>query len=202
VKHEGLTSAAAVLGVALTPTQADRLERYEELLHDRAGALGMIARGDLPRLRQRHVLDSLRAVPALPASAASALDLGSGAGLPGIPIAIARPDLRVTLAETRHQRIALLELAIRELGLANAVVHGGRAEDAPPPYDVCLARAFRDAAGSWQATQPLLAAGGCLVYFAGVRFDPVRDLPEGVHASVAPTSPLANAGPLVIMTQQ
>ncbi len=202
MKHEGLTAAAASLSVTLDATQTDRLERYETLLRDRAAALGMIARGDLTRLRERHVLDSLRAAPALPEAVRSVLDLGSGAGLPGIPLAIARPDLAVTLAETRHQRIAFLELAVAELGLDRVSVHASRAEDAPGPVDACLARAFRDAEGSWKVSQRLLSPDGCLVYFAGSRFDLEHDIPAGVSASVAPTSSLANAGPLVIMTRQ
>ena len=202
VKHEGLTAAAASLSVTLDATQTDRLARFETLLLDRATALGMIGRGDLPRLRERHILDSLRPASSLPEAVRSVLDMGSGAGLPGIPVAIARPDLAVTLAETRHQRIAFLELAVAELGLDRVVVHAGRAEDVSGPVDACLARAFRDAAGSWKVAQRLLSQDGCLVYFAGARFDLERDLPVGVAASVAPTSSLANAGPLVIMTRQ
>ena len=202
MKHEGLTSAAASLGVSLDAAQADRLARFETLLQDRAAALGMIARGDLARLRERHLLDSLRAVPALPAAVRSVLDLGSGAGLPGIPVAIARPDLAVTLAETRHQRIAFLELAVAELGLERVAVHAGRAEDAPGPVDAALARAFRDASASWKVAERQLGPGGCLLYFAGERFDLERDVPAGVVTKVAPTSSLANAGPLVIMTRQ
>ena len=202
MKHEGLTAAAASLSVTLDATQTDRLQRFEALLWDRAAALGMIARGDLSRLRERHVLDSLRASTALPEAARSVLDLGSGAGLPGIPLAIARPDLAVTLTETRHQRIAFLELAVTELGLDRVSVHAGRAEDAPGPVDACLARAFRDAAGSWKVARRLLSPDGCLVYFAGARFDLKHDVPAGVTASVARTSSLANAGPLVIMSGQ
>jgi 16S rRNA (guanine527-N7)-methyltransferase len=202
VKHEGLACGAVSLGVELGSLQLDLVERYETLLETRAGALGMIGRADLPRLRERHLLDSLRAAPVVPSSAASVLDMGSGAGLPGIPLAIARPDLSVTLAETRHQRIAFLELAVEELALPNVSVHAGRAEDAPRPVDVCLARAFRDVAASWKVAAKLLTPGGCLVYFAGARFDPVRDVPAHSAATVAPTSSLANAGPLVIMTRQ
>lgn len=202
MKHEGLRAAAADLRVTLDGTQTDRLERFEDLLRERAAALGMIARNDLTRLRERHVLDSLRAAPALPEAVRSVLDLGSGAGLPGIPVAIARPDLAVTLSETRHQRIAFLELVVTELGLSHVSVHAGRAEDAPGPFEACLARAFRDAAGSWTVSRKLLRPQGCLVYFAGARFDVARDVPAGVAASVAPTSSLANAGPLVIMTRK
>jgi 16S rRNA (guanine527-N7)-methyltransferase len=202
VKHEGLIREAATLGVTLDVEQAARLDRYEALLRERAAGLGMIARGDLGRLRERHILDSLRAVPAVPEDAGETVDLGSGAGLPGIPVAIARPEVHVILAESRRQRIAFLELAAAELGLANVSVHPGRAETAPSPAGVCLARAFRDARGSWEVAQMLLGPGGRLVYFAGSAFDPARDLPATAAATVLPTSPLANAGPLVIMTRQ
>jgi 16S rRNA (guanine527-N7)-methyltransferase len=202
VKHEGLIGEAATLGVSLDVEQAARLDRYEALLLERAAALGMIAKGDLGRLRERHVLDSLRAVPALPEGAPEIVDLGSGAGLPGIPVAIARPEAHVILAETRRQRIAFLELAAAELGLENVSVHPGRAETAPSPADACLARAFRDARGSWEVAQMLLGPEGRLVYFAGLAFDPGRDLPATAAATVLPTSSLANAGPLVIMTRQ
>jgi 16S rRNA (guanine527-N7)-methyltransferase len=202
VKHEGLTAQAAALGVPLDGTQAELLERYEALLQDRAAALGMIARGDLPRLRERHILDSLRAVGALPEGPSEVVDLGSGAGLPGIPVAIARPGAHVIVAETRHQRIAFLELVVDDLGLGNVTVHGGRAEEAPRPADACLARAFRDARGSWQVARDLLGPAGRLIYFAGSAFDPTRDLPPEPAATVLPTSPLANSGPLVIMTRQ
>ena len=201
MKHEGLEQAAAALGVNLSPTQIELLQRYEELLERRAAELSMIARSDLSRLRDRHVLDSLRAGPVLP-DAGRVLDLGSGAGLPGIPVAIARPELWVSLSETRHQWIAFLELVIQELSLPNVDVQAGRAEEASGPFEACLARAFRDAPASWRVAQRLLTPEGCLVYFAGARFDLARDVPAGVLARPVPTSPLANAGPLVIMTRQ
>ncbi|MBA3691518.1 MAG: 16S rRNA (guanine(527)-N(7))-methyltransferase RsmG [Actinobacteria bacterium] len=202
MKHEGLIRQAADLGVALTPVQATALTRFESILQDRAAGSGMIARGDLDRLRTRHVLDSLRAVPALAATSGRAIDLGSGAGLPGIPVAIALPELRMTLTEARRQRIAFLEMVVVELGLTNVTVHGGRAERATGPVDACVARAFRDAASSWAVAETLLDHGGRLVYFAGAGFDPNRDLPSEVRATILPASSLAKSGPLVIMTRQ
>lgn len=202
VKHEGLIADAGPLGVILDTEQAALLDRYEALLRGRAAALGMIAAGDLGRLRERHILDSLRAVPALPEGPVEVVDMGSGAGLPGIPVAIARPDAHVVLAESRRQRIAFLELAATELGLGNVSVHAGRAETAPSAAGACLARAFRDARGSWEVAKMLLGPTGRLVYFAGSAFEPARDLPTTAAATVLPTSSLANAGPLVIMTRQ
>jgi 16S rRNA (guanine527-N7)-methyltransferase len=202
VKHEGLIAAAGELGVILSPPQAERLASYETLVRERAAALGMIARGDLRRLRDRHVLDSLRAAAVLGGVPRDALDLGSGAGLPGIPVAIALPDLRMTLTETRRQRIAFLELAVLELDLTNVSVHAGRAEHATVRVDACLARAFRDASASWRVADTLLRPGGRLVYFAGMGFDAARDLPANATATILPASSLAKSGPLVIMTRQ
>lgn len=202
MKHEGLIPAAGALGIALDAGQEDLLVRYEALLRARAASLGMIARGDMVRLRDRHILDSLRGAAALEGKGRDAIDLGSGAGLPGIPIAIALPDLRMTLTETRRQRVAFLESAVLELGLGNVTVRAGRAEHGTDTADACLARAFRDAAASWRVAEPLLRPRGSLVYFAGAGFDAARDLPPGVGATILPTSSLAKSGPLVIMTRQ
>jgi 16S rRNA (guanine527-N7)-methyltransferase len=202
VKHEGLTADAAMLGVTLTPDQAERLIRYEGILRERAAALGMIAKGDLDRLRDRHVLDSLRAVTVLGLGEQHVIDLGSGAGLPGVPLAIAIPELRITLTESRRQRIAFLELIVAELGLSNASVHAGRAELAVGPVEACLARAFRTASASWRVAEPLLGPGGFLVYFAGTTFDALRDVPAGARAEIRTGPSLAKSGPLVIMSRQ
>jgi 16S rRNA (guanine527-N7)-methyltransferase len=202
VKHEGLIPAAADLGVELSPEQEEQLLAYEALLRERATALGMIAKGDLPRLRERHILDSLRGSLAVLPADRTAADLGSGAGLPGIVVAVTRPELTMTLAETRQQRIAFLELAAAILGLPNVRVHGARAELLSGATDLCFARAFKDAVTSWKVAAPLLEPGGRLVYFAGAAFDPARDLPAEVPWSILPTSSLARSGPLVIMTRQ
>jgi 16S rRNA (guanine527-N7)-methyltransferase len=203
VKHEGLTAAARELGIEVPPAQEAQLLAFEELLLEKAAALGMIAKGDLGRLRERHLLDCLRAGLAVGEDDRNAADLGSGAGLPGIVVAIVRPALTVTLAETRQQRIAFLELVVSRLGLANVRVHGDRAERLPAgEADLCFARAFKDVTTSWGIALPLLAPGGRLVYFAGEGFRPDRDLPPEVSWSTLPTSSLARSGPLVIMTRQ
>ncbi|MEO8292804.1 MAG: 16S rRNA (guanine(527)-N(7))-methyltransferase RsmG [Actinomycetota bacterium] len=202
MKHEGLITAAQLLGVPLDPQQADRLAAYEGFVRDRGPALGLVAKGDIPRLRERHILDSLRAAPVLAEASRDAVDLGSGAGLPGIPLAIALPDLRIIVTEPRRQRVAFLELVVQELGLPNVTVHAGRAEHLPGRWDACLARAFRGAEASWRVAAALLRPGGRLVYYAGARFDATHDMPAGVTGTILPSSDLAKSGPLVIMTRQ
>jgi 16S rRNA (guanine527-N7)-methyltransferase len=205
VKHgseAGILSAQAErLGAPLDEAQLARLLAYERLLLERAGPTGLVAEGDVGRIRVRHVLDSLRAAPAM-AGVKDAYDLGSGAGLPGIVIAIARPDLQVGLVDSRRRRVAFLELAVAELALANATVLGVRAEKLTEPVDACLARAFAPAARAWQVAAPVLRPGGRLVYFAG-RAERTEDL--GTLApviDVLSTPVLESAGPLVIMARQ
>jgi 16S rRNA (guanine527-N7)-methyltransferase len=201
VKHEGW-AALSDLGVPLAPQQISLLERYEEFLVERGAPMGMIAPSDVPRLRERHVLDSLRAVPILPPATATMCDLGSGAGLPGIPLAIALPDVQVTLVEVRHNRAAFLETVIGALGLESVTVHARRLETFRTSVDVCLARAFAPAPNAWEAAERLLDASGMLVYWAGATFDPEADVPLGVDLALFPTSALARSGPLAIMTRQ
>ena len=198
VKHEGLGSAAAAWGVPLDEGQVDRLAAYERLLASRGGELGLVASGDLDRIRERHLLDSLRGAVAVEPADRLAIDLGSGGGLPGIPVAIARPDLRVILAERRRNRAAFLDLAVAELGLANAEVATGPVERLGARADLAFARAFADAARSWRVAAPLLGPGGRLVYFAG---QAATVGIEGVETRLLPP-PVASAGPLAIMGRQ
>jgi 16S rRNA (guanine527-N7)-methyltransferase len=202
VPHEDLSR----LGISFEPDQLARLTGFERLLREHAPRLGLIARDDLPRLYLRHILDSLRAVGSFRQSDREACDLGSGAGLPGIPLAIALPRSRFVLSEPRPRRAGFLELVVERLGLENAEVAPSRAEDLPEgSVDVCTARAFAPLERSWSVSWRLLRPGGRLVYFAGGSLrDPVA---TAEALSVAPGSVevqrvLANEPPLVIMTRR
>lgn len=194
VKHEGWPPG-------LPEAAADRLERYLELLRTYALPRGLIAADDEERLRERHVEDGLRALP-LVLEGDHAVDLGSGAGLPGIPIAISAPHVRVVLAEARRTRVAFLELAVQELHLSNASVHAGRVESLPPAFDLAFARGFGDAAATWAAADALLVPGGRLVYWAGRSFDPANDVPADVRLDLLDEPGLESRGPIVIMARQ
>lgn len=204
MKHEAWVRGAADVGVDLTTRGAevlDRLQTFATLLHEHAIPYGMIARRDADRLWERHLLDCIRAVPAVPDQATSVCDLGSGAGLPGLLLAICLPSVAVTLTDTRRKRAAFLTLAIDRLGLENASVHPGRAESLSGGFDVCTARAFSDVAGSWAVAEPLLAAGGVLLYWAGETFQP-SEVPVTARTTYFTTSALARSGPVVIMARQ
>ena len=198
---EILLGQAAELGVALDASRAATLIRYEDLLGRRAVPLGAVARSDAARIRERHILDCLRAAP-LVHEVDVACDLGSGAGLPGIVVAVAEPGVRVLLVESRAKRAAFLEFAVLELGLSNADVVVGRAEELGREVDACFARAFAPLPLAWSVARGILRPGGRLVYFAGAElWDPV--VPEGAALeAVVRTAVLESAGPLVIMTRQ
>lgn len=196
-----LRERAAALGVELDQIQATRLGRFEELLLRRAVPLGAVARSDASRIRDRHILDCLRAAPLVTAMS-SACDLGSGAGLPGVVVAVAVPELRTLLLEPRAKRAAFLELAIEELGLSNAEVVVGRVEDLTVEVDACFARAFAPLREAWAAARVILRPGGRLVYFAGAGGpDPITP-PGAVLEDVVRSPVLESAGPLVIMARQ
>jgi 16S rRNA (guanine527-N7)-methyltransferase len=199
VKHQGWDTGGT--SPALTDQQIARLEAYEDLLRTRAIPLGLVATSDAPIIRQRHLIDSLRGSAHVRATDRSAIDLGSGAGLPGIVMAIACPDLDVTLAESRRTRAAFLELVVETLRLPRVAVHAGRVEDLQPTVDLCLARAFGSPTKSWIQAQRLLSSRGRLLYWAGTSFE-LREAPAGVRCEVFPSVALARSGPLVMMCQQ
>lgn len=109
----------------------------------------------------RHFVESICCARALPAGIGSLLDFGSGAGLPGIPIALCRPEIAVTLAESNGKKAAFLNEAVRVLGVA-AIVHSGRAETLGPEFDCVTLRAVDRMEAAVQAAARLLRRGGWL----------------------------------------
>jgi 16S rRNA (guanine527-N7)-methyltransferase len=150
----------------------DRLplaERYAELLMTDAVLRGLIGPREAPRIWDRHLLNCA-VVEALIPERASVVDVGSGAGLPGIVLAVARPDLTVTLVEPLARRTAFLTEAVAALGLERITVVRARAEECVgklPDADVVTARALAplDRLAGW--CLPLAAVGGRLLALKG-----------------------------------
>jgi len=150
----------------------DRLplaERYAELLATEGVVRGLIGPREAPRLWERHLLNCAVLAELVP-PAASVADVGSGAGLPGVVLAIARPDLRVTLVEPLLRRTRFLDEAVEALGLEEQVeVVRGRAEElaGTRTFDVLTARAVAplDRLARW--CLPLVHPGGELVAMKG-----------------------------------
>lgn len=151
----------------------DRLplaERYAALLTEHGVERGLIGPREVPRIWNRHVLNSA-VVGELLSRAAGVVDVGSGAGLPGIPLAIARPDLRVVLLEPMARRVAWLTEVVHTLGLPVSVLRG-RAEEPTVREqlggaDVVTARAVAPLAKLAGWCLPLLRPGGMLVAVKG-----------------------------------
>ena len=202
VKHEAWGPWGEVLGFRVDTSMAHRLDRYEQLLHAKALPLGMIGRGDRGQLRERHVVDSLRGAALLGPGPGRVVDLGSGAGLPGIPLAIARQDLIFWLADLRKRRVAFMELAVDSLGLSNVTVFAGKVEQLTGPFDGCLSRAFAEVDRAWTIAERLLSPTGKLLFWAGRSFDVGAGAPAGARMSVSAAPGLADAGPVVIMSRQ
>jgi 16S rRNA (guanine527-N7)-methyltransferase len=116
-----------------------------------------------------HLLDSLAAVPAFD-GARNVLDVGAGGGLPGIVLAIARPQMKVSLVDTVHKKTAFLTQVKAELGLANVTVYTARVEQLQVPelFDVITSRAFADLSDFVNWSGHLLAGGGRFIALKGV----------------------------------
>lgn len=170
-----LTQGTAALGLALSEGAKRKLVDYVALLTKWNRVYNLTAIREPGRMVNQHLLDSLAAVPALDQLAGDAigvriLDVGSGGGLPGIPVAIARPTWQVVLSETSQKKCAFLNQAAAELGLSNTTVAPGRVEDMKVvnPFDIVISRAFSDLATFAGAAACLVAPRGVLVAMKGV----------------------------------
>jgi 16S rRNA (guanine527-N7)-methyltransferase len=169
--------AASVFGDALPLA-----EQYVARLATDGVTRGLIGPREVSRLWERHVLNSAAVAEAVP-SGARVVDVGSGAGLPGIPLALARPDLALTLVEPMARRVEFLEEAVAELGDAASSwrVVRGRAEDrsvisAVGPVDVVTARAVAPLPRLVAWCRGLLRPGAQLVALVGSRA--LEELPQ------------------------
>jgi 16S rRNA (guanine527-N7)-methyltransferase len=184
--------------------QIGLLRRYATLLRDRALPLGLVSPGDVDRLWERHVVDSLRGISCVVPADSRVVDVGSGAGLPGIPLAIALPQAQFTLVEAKQRRAGFLELAAAELGLPNVSVAPVPANELGAKVPLCVVRALGSAPASWLLASPLLEEGGRLLYWAGRSWgeDAADELASlGVAAEICLASEFQWQGPLVIMRQ-
>ncbi len=159
---------AAVATQVVAPGRLPLLERYAGLLASEGVVRGLIGPREVPRLWDRHLLNCALVAPLVP-DGATVADLGSGAGLPGLVLAVARPDLQVTLVEPMARRVAFLEEAIAALGLDRVDVVRGRAEQWTDPrrFDVVTARALAPLPKLLGWAMPLIAERGLVLAMKG-----------------------------------
>jgi 16S rRNA (guanine527-N7)-methyltransferase len=179
-----LQAGLVALGLDLSGDMQARLLAYVALLKKWNRAYNLTAIRDDREMIAQHLLDSLSLLPALQESALAArrwADVGSGAGLPGIPLAIARPDLDMTLIEAVEKKSAFQRQAKIELGLANVTIIGGRVEDvAAGQFGAVVSRAFAELADFVDLAGHLLLPQGRLYAMKGVASDDeMSRLPSG-----------------------
>lgn len=171
-------------------------EHFAQMLAEEGQLRGLVGPRELPRLWSRHIVNSAAVVPFLPPRG-TVVDVGSGAGFPGVVVALLRPDLEVTLMEAMERRVEWLDVVVEELGLDNVTVRRARAEEVGEKYDVVTARALANLSKLVRLTAKLVRPGGAILALKGSRAEAeveearyvikkARFRPAVVHDVVAP----------------
>ena len=187
-----LEKGVAELGLSLGRDGAKKLLQYLALLEKWNQVYNLTAIRDREKVVSGHLLDCLAVIPHL--AGTRVLDAGSGAGFPGIPIAVARPDIQVALLDSNHKKAAFLRQAVADLQLRNATVICERLEawHADEKFDCIISRAFAEIAEFIALAGQLLAPGGVFAAMKGVHpFEEIERLPpefrvRQVHAFAVP----------------
>lgn len=176
--HEGIKR----LGLDGLPADAEeKLLAYLALLVKWNAAYNLTAVRDPQQMLVKHLLDSLSILPQV--KGGTLIDVGTGAGLPGIVLAIARPALQVTLLDSNGKKVRFLRQVIAELKITNARAVHSRVEEFDERFDVVTSRAFATLADMVGWSGQLAAAGGEFLAMKGVRpDDEIAALPEGFKA--------------------
>jgi 16S rRNA (guanine527-N7)-methyltransferase len=165
VLAEGITE----MGLSVSAAQQEKLMDYLALMFKWNSVYNLTSLRDPMQMVTHHLLDSLAAVPAF-AAARNVLDVGSGGGLPGIVLAIVRPDMKVSMIDTVHKKTAFLTQVKAELGLANVTIYTARVEQlqVSDKFDVITSRAFADLSDFVNWSCHLLAEQGRYIALKGV----------------------------------
>jgi|YNPNPStandDraft_1061719.scaffolds.fasta_scaffold00897_20 16S rRNA (guanine527-N7)-methyltransferase len=160
------------LGIDLAPRQLGQFAHYLRLLREWNRVFRLVARDDEETVVWVHFMDSLSACPLLRAGE-SLLDVGSGAGFPGVPLKIACPSVRLTLVESRGRKVSFLKQLVRELDLRDVAVHAGRIEqlDLKGRFDTIISRALAPPQRWLSWVFPLLEEEGRIVLMLGPRYE-------------------------------
>jgi 16S rRNA (guanine527-N7)-methyltransferase len=167
------------LGLQLPPHALDQLVRFERLLEKWNSVYNLTAIRDSARIVSHHLLDSLALAPIL--GGGTLLDVGSGGGFPGVPLALAKPALSVTLLDSNQKKTAFLRQAVADLQLDNASVVCSRVEAwrSECLFDWIVSRAYSTLSAFAEGAEHLLAPGGLMVAMKGVKPEAeIASLPE------------------------
>ena len=174
-----LAAGLAELGLDLSDAVQHKMLAFRDLLLKWNKTYNLTALRDPEQAISHHLLDSLTILPHV--GTGPLLDVGSGGGLPGIPLAIACPGLSVGMVDTVQKKASFLQQASIELGLKNVTVHHARVEEMQGQYAQISSRAFADLGLFVSLTRHLLAPGGRWLAMKGVRpDDEIAALPAGI----------------------
>ena len=174
-----LQHGIAQMGVSLGADAQDKLLKYLALLHKWNKVYNLTAIRDPQQMVSYHLLDSLATMPHL--WAGRWLDVGCGAGLPGLVLAVAQPDWQFTLLDSNSKKTSFVQQAIIELGLRNVSVYCARVEEWQPAehFDGIISRAFSELGEFLRSTRRLMAPHGRWVAMKGAPQQELSGVPEG-----------------------
>lgn len=172
IDRELLTRLAAGFSVEVSPELAERLDIYARLLVEWNEKMNLTAITDPVAITVKHFADSLAAAPLLPAGEFTLIDVGTGAGFPGVPLALLRSDCRLTLLDSLNKRLVFLEAVCAALGLDARRVHaraeeGGRNPALREQFDVATARAVAALPALCEYCLPFVKVGGRFIALKG-----------------------------------
>ncbi len=173
------------LGVSLTQGQIEQFLTYYEMLTDWNQRINLTAITEYNDVMKKHFLDSISLVKACPLkNGTSLIDVGTGAGFPGLALQIAFPDIHVTLLDSLKKRISFLQEVIKTLDLKNVQTVHGRAEDFAKPgllrekYDLCVSRAVANLSTLSEYCLPFVKVGGLFVSYKSEKSSEERKAAE------------------------
>lgn len=186
-ERELLTAGLRELGVAECPSAADNLLRYSEILREKNKVMNLTAITDPTEIVTRHFLDCAALAPYMPQDG-RVLDVGTGAGFPGIPLKIAFPDVEVVLLDSLNKRVKFLNEVIGQLGLSKITAVHGRAEDFArqkeyrEQFDLVVSRAVANLSSLSEYCLPYVKVGGRFVsYKSGKLNEELTAAQKAIH---------------------
>lgn len=177
------------LDITLSDKQIEQFMKYYELLVEWNSFMNLTAITDFDEVCKKHFVDSVSLIKAMDLSKElSVIDIGTGAGFPGIPLKIVFPNLKITLLDSLNKRIKFLDTVIEELALANINTRHGRAEDFAKPgklretYDLCVSRAVANLSTLSEYCLPYVKVGG---FFISYKSEKIEEESEAAKKAIS-----------------